>query len=246
VKHHDRRHTELPWTIAERSSTPDPRMRADMTPSQPKAFASDSERPTMTTDDLGAVTRDRLRAFAGLVARWNPTIKLVSSPDLAHLWSRHVEDALQLIPHMPATATHALDLGSGGGFPGLVLAIATGVRFDLIESDSRKAAFLQEAAMATAAPATIHMGRIEDVKLPLRLLVTARALAPLPKLLELAHPFLDRDGVCLFPKGERAASEIAESDKDWIMDLHQISSRTSSAGRILRVSRLSRRRIATP
>jgi 16S rRNA (guanine527-N7)-methyltransferase len=194
---------------------------------------------------LDTLTRDRLIAFTALLTRWNPTIKLVSSQDLAYLWPRHVEDALQLIPYMPQEVTHAVDLGSGGGLPGLILALVTGVHFDLIESDSRKAAFLREATAITEAPATIHARRIEDIVLESRELVTARALAPLSKLLDLSRPFLATDGVCLFPKGERADTEIAEARKDWIMDLQQFPSRTSPAGQILRVSGL-RPREGTP
>ena len=192
---------------------------------------------------LDPMALDRLTTFAALLTQWNSTIKLVSPRDVAHLWTRHIDDALQLVPHMPLEARHATDLGSGGGFPGLVLAVATGVHFDLIESDSRKAAFLQEAVNVTNAPAKIHARRIEDVALTSRLLVTARALAPLPKLLELARPFLAEGGVCLFPKGEHADTEIAEARKDWIMDLRQMPSHTSPTGRILRITGLQRREV---
>jgi 16S rRNA (guanine527-N7)-methyltransferase len=190
---------------------------------------------------VGPATEQRLRAYTALLIRWNATIKLVSRQDLPHLQERHLDDALQLAVHIPAGVTDAVDLGSGAGFPGLILAIATGVHFHLIEADSRKAAFLQEAAAATQAPATIHAGRIEDIDLPSCMVVTARALAPLPKLLDLAHPFLSQDGICLFPKGEHVEAEIADAQKDWTMDLKQIPSRTSQAGRILHISRLSRR-----
>ncbi len=192
---------------------------------------------------LGSATRDRLIAFTALLTRWNPKIKLMSNQDIDHVWTRHIDDALQLVPYMPQAATRAVDLGSGGGFPGLVLALATGIHFDLVEADTRKAAFLQEAITMTKAPATIHASRIEDIALESRLLVTARALAPLPKLLELSHPFLAQGGVCLFPKGERADTEITEACKDWIMDLQQISSRTSPTGRILHVMNLRRRQV---
>jgi 16S rRNA (guanine527-N7)-methyltransferase len=191
--------------------------------------------------DLDPSARDRLITFAALLARWNPTIKLVSRQDIPHVWSRHIDDALQLVRYMPRGTTHAVDLGSGGGFPGLILAMATDVHFDLIEADSRKAAFLQEAVMATKAAATVHGRRVEDVALGSRKLVTARALAPLPKLLELSHRFLVEDSVCLFPKGERIDAEIADAREDWIMDLRQIPSRTSPDGRILCVTGLQRR-----
>jgi len=185
----------------------------------------------------------RLTAFAALLTRWNPTIRLISSQAVDHLWARHIDDALQLVPHMPSNVTHAIDLGSGGGFPGLILALATGVHFDLVESDSRKAAFLVEAATLTKAPATIHATRIEDLALESRMLVTARALAPLPKLLELSQPLLADGGVCLFPKGERAETEIIEARKGWIMDLQQMPSRTAPMGQILRISNLRRREV---
>ena len=205
------------------------------------ASMTDATGDRIDASSLSLAARNRLSAFAGLLIRWNPTIKLVSNQDVAHLWTRHIEDALQLIDHMPMDASHAIDLGSGGGFPGLVLALATEVHFDLIESDSRKAAFLQEAVTVTHASATIHASRIEDVALESRSLLTARALAPLSKLLELSESFLAEGGVCLFPKGERSGAEIAEAGKDWIMDLQQMPSRTSPAGRILRITGLRRR-----
>ncbi len=118
-------------------------------------------------------------AIVALLVKWNPTIRLVSPPDLAAIWPRHIADSLQLLPLIPAGLDGAIDLGSGGGLPGLVLAIATGIHFDLVESDSRKAAFLSEAAIATRAPVTVHASRIEEVRLPRGGLVTARALAPL-------------------------------------------------------------------
>ncbi len=200
-----------------------------------------SDSLSINSSSLNETIRNRLASFIALLARWNATIKLVSNQDIDHLWTRHIDDALQLIPLMPAEVTQAIDLGSGGGFPGLVLALATGVQFDLVESDSRKAAFLQEAVTLTKAPAVVHTSRIEDVTLRSRMLITARALAPLPKLLGLSRPFLADGGVCLFPKGERADTEIAEARKDWIMDLQQFSSRTSPSGRILRVTGLQRR-----
>jgi 16S rRNA (guanine527-N7)-methyltransferase len=193
------------------------------------------------TGDIGSDARARLDVFARLLVRWNPTIKLVSDQDIANLWTRHIADALQIVRHIPPQVDHAIDLGSGGGFPGLVLALATNIHFDLIEADSRKAAFLQEAVTLTKTNATVHANRAQEVALPARMLITARALAPLPRLLELAQPFVAEGGICLFPKGEQADLEIRDAHKDWIMDLQQIPSSTSSKGRVLRVSGLCRR-----
>lgn len=164
---------------------------------------------TMRPDLLPPDVQERLRAYAALLATWTRRINLISRADQPHIWSRHIEDSLRLIPHIPANATRAIDLGSGAGFPGLVLAIATGIHFDLIESDRRKAAFLAEAARLTQAPATIHPVRIESCRLAPAPLVTARALAPLPELLALAMPLLAAGGTMLLPKGARAAEELA-------------------------------------
>jgi 16S rRNA (guanine527-N7)-methyltransferase len=134
----------------------------------------------------------------------------------------------------------AIDLGSGAGFPGLILAIATGVPFDLIEADQRKAAFLREAARITSAPARVHATRVEAADIPPALLITARALAPLPKLLSLAAPLLAPAGTCLFLKGTSARSELTDAEREWHMQVDSISSRTAPGARILRITDLSR------
>ena len=105
--------------------------------------------------------KSRLQIFAALVEKWSAKINLVSRNDLPHLWARHVEDSLLLLPHIPAGITRAIDLGSGAGFPGMVLAIETGIEFTLIESDTRKAAFLMEAARETGAKVKVLNTRIE-------------------------------------------------------------------------------------
>ncbi len=207
----------------------------------PRTVPQPAPEPAPSQTPGGAAATARLKTFVSLLNRWNPTIRLVSPQDSGDLWHRHIEDALQLAILMPPGVTQAIDLGSGGGFPGLVLAIATGVSFDLIESDSRKAAFLREAALATQAPVTVHACRIEEVDLPPRSLVTARALAPLPHLLDLAKPLLSVDGICLFPKGERVAPEIEEAEKRWSFTLETVQSHTARAASILRISRLTQR-----
>lgn len=168
-------------------------------------------------------TSERLDAYEAILRLWNPRINLVSRADLAQLRPRHIDDALALIPLIPRGTERAIDLGSGAGLPGLVLAIATGIPFDLVESDVRKAAFLREAARATAAPATIHATRIEAATLAPAPLVTARALAPLPRLLELSARFLAPGGIALFPKGDRLDEELTRARRAWTMDtaIHQ-------------------------
>ncbi len=181
-----------------------------------------------------------LDTFAALLLRWNRTVNLIARRDEPALWPRHIEDSLQLVPLIPPGTPRAIDLGSGGGFPGLVLAIATGIAFDLIESDQRKAAFLREAARATGAPATVHASRIEATGVPPAPLVTARALAPLAELLALAAPKLAPGGVCLFLKGANVASELTAAASQWHMRIDQLPSRTNPAGSILRISEIAR------
>ena len=158
------------------------------------------------------------------------------------LWERHIDDSLQLVPLMPAGVARGIDLGTGGGFPGLMLAIATGVPFDLIESDRRKASFLRTAVLETGAPATVHCCRIEDAAVPPASLVTARALAPLPRLLPLAARLLAEDGVCLLLKGARAEEELAAAEKDWTMTVERVPSRTGGGGVVLRLGGLRARK----
>jgi 16S rRNA (guanine527-N7)-methyltransferase len=161
---------------------------------------------------------DRLRRFAALVEKWSAKINLVSKADIPHIWSRHVEDSLALIPYISPGTQAAIDLGSGAGFPGLVLAIATGIPFTLIESDKRKAAFLMDAARALNAPARILATRIEMAKIPPAPLITARALAPLSQLLGLAAPNLAPGGFCLLPKGKNWQIELTTAKALWQME----------------------------
>jgi 16S rRNA (guanine527-N7)-methyltransferase len=185
-------------------------------------------------------THERLAAYAELLLRWNTRIRLIGGGHPAQVWSRHFEDSLQLSGLVPPTTHRAIDLGSGAGFPGLVLAIVTGIPFDLIESDHRKSAFLREAIRVTGAPAEVVTARIEDHRsAPVRL-VTARALAPLPRLLALSERFLLPDGHALFPKGANAALELTEARKQWQMQVREVRSRTSGESTILDITGLRR------
>ncbi|MBN8874181.1 MAG: 16S rRNA (guanine(527)-N(7))-methyltransferase RsmG [Rhodospirillales bacterium] len=181
-----------------------------------------------------------LQAYVALLLRWNRALNLVSRADEAAIWSRHVEDSRQLAALIPAGVTRAIDLGSGAGFPGLVLAIETGIPFDLVEADQRKAAFLREAIRVTGAPACVHAVRISHANLQPAPLVTARALAPLPDLMDLAVPLLAPGGTCLFPKGATASSELTAAAARWHMRVDTTPSRTGSGGVILRISEISR------
>jgi 16S rRNA (guanine527-N7)-methyltransferase len=180
-------------------------------------------------------TQEALERFASLLLRWNRTVNLISRSDEQYVWQRHIDDSLQLLPLMEPLPSHAIDLGPGAGFPGLVLALASDVHFALIEADRRKCAFLREAARVTGAPVQIHAVRIESASLRPAPLVTARALAPLPRLLELAAPLLAAGGQCLFLKGANAAEELTHTSAEWQMQVDRIVSRTDPHACILRI-----------
>jgi len=184
-------------------------------------------------------THDRLSRFADLLVQWNAKINLISPKDVPHLWSRHIEDRLQLASLIPPDA-RITDLGSGGGFPGLILAIATGNPVTLIESDQRKCAFLREAGRICDTSVTVIPKRIEAASPPPADIITARALAPLTKLLGWARPLLKEEGFCLFLKGIKAESELTEARCDWHMTQSIIPSRTDPGGAIIKVSDFKR------
>ncbi len=185
-------------------------------------------------------TVEALRAFTGLLLRWNRRINLVGDARSAEdVWRRHVVDSLQLLPLLPPEPTPLLDIGSGAGFPGLVLATATGWETHLVEADKRKAAFLADAsARLGLTEVTVHAERIEDADLPKTRLLTARALAPLPALLRHAHALLALGGVALFPKGRAAEEELTSASRDWMMRVERFPSRTDPASTIFRISEI--------
>ena len=185
-------------------------------------------------------TTERLATYAALLLRWNARINLVSKQTEADLWRRHFVDSLQLVTFLPGENNQAVDLGSGAGFPGLVLSIATGCHFHLIEADVRKAAFLREVAAATGASVTVHAARLDDVVLPLVRVVTARALADLPRLLPSVKRFLADDGVALLLKGRRIDEELTACSPQWHMNVERYESVTDPDGVILRLTEVQR------
>ncbi len=195
--------------------------------------------------DVSRETQARLQTYAGLLEKWNPRINLVSRNTLGALWTRHFLDSAQLLDLAPETARLWCDLGSGGGFPGLVLAILAperrpGHHFTLIESDQRKAAFLRTVLRETGAGATILDSRIEDAPPQAADIVSARALAPLPELLGLAARHLAPNGTGIFPKGARHEDELRESLELWQFRCEKLPSQTDPDAVILRISELSR------
>ena len=192
------------------------------------------------SNDISRETSEALDRFAALLLRWNRTVNLIARKDEQRMWERHIADSLQIATLMHPAPGQAIDLGSGAGFPGLVLAIATGVPFDLIEADQRKAAFLREAARVTGARAQVHATRIETAQIVPAPLITARALAPLPRLLDLAAPLLATGGICLFLKGANVQAELTQAASQWHMKVEILPSQTAPEACILRISDLTR------
>lgn len=185
-------------------------------------------------------TLSRLEAYAALLTRWSARINLVGGNTLADLWRRHILDSAQLHRWVPNSAGNLTDLGSGAGLPGLVLAILGVPSVELIEADSRKAAFLQEAARVTEAAVTIRPCRVEAVPAHAADIVTARACAPLDRLLDLAERFLAPGTLCLFPKGERFEEELTLARKAWTMTVSVEPSLSDRRGVILRLQQVAR------
>jgi 16S rRNA (guanine527-N7)-methyltransferase len=182
----------------------------------------------------------RLEAYAGLLAEWSPRINLVASSTLADPWRRHFLDSAQLLPLVPLGAQSLIDLGSGAGFPGLVLAILGIPGVELIESDARKCAFLREAARCAGAAVQVRNARIDSLPARPVDVVTARGCAPLDRLLPLAARFIGPGTVCLFPKGEQAGQELAAARQGWEFDVTRHDSRTDPRGVLLCLSRIGR------
>jgi 16S rRNA (guanine527-N7)-methyltransferase len=220
------------------------------TPDQNAVLAADRAR----AQELVAVSREtlaRLDGFVELLLQWQQTRNLIAASTIPMIWTRHIADSLQLLRLAPAAAKIWVDLGTGGGFPGLVLACALlekpGSKIHLVESTAKKCAFLQAVADALGLPAEIHCERAEAFipAFPRKAdVVTARALAPLPKLLELAFPLLEKGALGLFLKGQDVGSELTEASKYWNIEHRLASSRTDARGRIVVVERLESRKIA--
>jgi 16S rRNA (guanine527-N7)-methyltransferase len=191
-------------------------------------------------DCFTADTRRRLDLFAALLLRWNTRINLIARGDEAAIWSRHILDSAQLAPLLPPRPGELADLGSGGGFPGLILALVTDWHVHLVESDQRKAAFLREAVRETGATATIHAMRAEHLTIGPVPAVTARALAPVATVLGLAAPLLRPDGVCVLAKGRTAESELTAAAREWHMRIERFPSATSPDALLLRISEFRR------
>lgn len=187
-------------------------------------------------------TLDVLHQLERMAKRWNPRINLVAKSTLPDFFNRHIADAFPLVQHAPRLGTW-VDLGSGGGFPGLVIAAIERDARDvvLVESDARKCAFLNTARRELGLTCRVISKRIEETPRLSGAVISARALAPLPKLLTLAVPHSLADSVFLFPKGVRWEEEVMEAERDWQYDLQVIDRPDSEGSVILKIKNVRRR-----
>ncbi|KZY37914.1 16S rRNA (guanine(527)-N(7))-methyltransferase RsmG [Roseovarius sp. HI0049] len=195
--------------------------------------------------DVSRETMERLTIYADLLTKWNPRINLVAKSTLGDLWRRHFVDSAQVYNLAIHPVRHWVDMGSGGGFPGLVIAILaierdSPTRVTLVESDVRKCSFLRTVIRETDAPATVVNDRVEAIS-PLSCdVLSARALAKLTTLLIYVERHLHPSGVALFPKGETWKKEIVEAEQTWKFDHQVAKSQTEEGPVILSIAGVSR------
>ncbi|WP_298371090.1 16S rRNA (guanine(527)-N(7))-methyltransferase RsmG [uncultured Bradyrhizobium sp.] len=221
-----------------------------MAPAPQSAELSVSAKDKAAALALTPVSREteaRLDRYIALLLEWQAKTNLVAPSTLPNLWTRHVSDSLQLLSLAPS-AKSWVDLGSGGGFPGVVLACAlaetSGARIHLVERIAKKAAFLREAIRVTASPGTVHLADIGDtvdrIAGPIDC-VTARALAPLHQLIGFAEPWVKKGAKALFLKGQDVEAELTEATKYWNIEPKLHASRTGGQGWIVELGSIERR-----
>jgi 16S rRNA (guanine527-N7)-methyltransferase len=213
----------------------------------PDEAAAEGRARLLETNLISRETAERLDRFVETLQRWQPVVPLIGASTWPDLWTRHVADSLQLVALAPA-ARIWVDFGSGGGFPGLVIACALaevpGACVHLVERHGKKAAFLREAARASGAAALVHQNSVQAFvhRFEDRVdLITARAFAPLRQLVPLTEPLLKKGAEALFPKGQDVAAELTEVSKYWKIDVSLIPSQTDPRGRIVHIRSAQRR-----
>jgi len=192
-------------------------------------------------------TEKRLDRFVEVLVFWQRKLNLIAPSTLREIWTRHIADSLQLLPLAPQARTW-VDLGSGGGFPGMVVACAladgAGAGVHLVESNGKKAAFLREAVRIAGVPAIVHATRAEkfgeSCAEPFDA-VTARALSPLKTLCDQAFPFISRGAVGIFPKGQDVDAELTDAAKYWRLEASKVPSKTSPDSSIVLIRGLKAR-----
>lgn len=190
--------------------------------------------------DVSRETLERLEAFVSLLEKWTKSINLIAPNTVGEIWERHIVDSAQIYSLVPKHWSTWVDLGSGGGLPGIVIAILDEQArpVTLIESDQRKCLFLNTVRRELSLNIVVQNTRIETAALQDIDVVSARALAPLPDLLSHASSLLSPNGIALFPKGARYQQELDQAKEAWHFDVEEFQSQTSAESRILRISRI--------
>jgi 16S rRNA (guanine527-N7)-methyltransferase len=195
----------------------------------------------LAANNVSRETLDRLDQVIATLDVWRQKSNLIGPKEWPQIWTRHVGDSWQLLDHIPETA-RVVDLGSGAGFPGLIIAAARpSGHVTMIESVGKKCAFLRAAIDAAGLPASVHQGRVEAAPAISAEFVTARAFAPMPELLDYAAHSLRKGAVGVFPKGERWKEELTAARQRWNFAYEAIQSRSGGSGVILIVREVSRR-----
>jgi len=214
-----------------------------------RAIIKEDARPVEVakTFNVSRESFEKLQVYADLLGTWQKQINLVGPKELPRLWSRHIADALQMVEYIPPGVSCAVDLGSGAGIPGVIIAVVLqerGFHIHLVESNGKKAAFLRAVVRELGISADVYCARIESLhgeEWTSRVeMVFARALAPLPKLLELSVPFVEKSGKMLFLKGLDVDSELTETTKYWSIGYEKYLSRTNVDGCILNIKDFQR------
>jgi len=199
------------------------------------------EKTFFTKTNVSRETMDNIRIYASLLEKWQEKINLVSDSSLSDRWSRHFYDSFQLKAHFDrskAAKLRILDIGSGAGFPGLLLSMLGLGEFHMVESNNKKCAFMGQVIRDTGCPAIIHNERAENITpFPVDYIIS-RACAPLDKLFDLGKNFIRDDVTCLFLKGRSAEQEIAEARQNWTFDIEKFTSVTEESGMLLKVRRI--------
>ena len=224
----------------------EPKSADAKTEPSPDEIASDKA-AALSLIGVSRETEMRLDRYVDLLKQWQTKTNLVAPSTLPQLWTRHIADSLQLLALAP-TAKVWIDLGSGGGFPGVVLACALaeipGAMVHLVERNAKKAAFLREAVRVTGAPSVVHLAEIRDIVDRFASsvdCVTARALAPLHQLIGFAEPLVRKGAKALFLKGQDVEAELTEATKYWKIQPKLHSSCTGGQGWIVELDQIERR-----
>ena len=198
----------------------------------------------LSTQNVSRGTLDKLEHYRTMLIKWQKAVNLVSNKSLPDAWQRHFEDSAQLLPHIPDTAKTLVDIGSGAGFPGLVLAILRpDIKVHLVESDQKKCQFLKNVSRETQASCAVHPSRIETMHDALSPdLITARALASLTQLFEYCTPWAQKNPrlTLLLLKGLKSSEEITEAQKTYRFDCTKYPSQTDENARILKITNLQK------